>query len=152
MPMLTAFIFGTFFSLGLAVSGMVRPSKVIGFLDFAGKWDPTLAFVMGGALLIFAPAFLAAKRRQRPLVESKFDFPTRREVTPSLLAGAALFGIGWGVSGFCPGAAIAAMPALDLNVVGALLGMTAGVLGMRALRRSLESKANPEPVASAADF
>ena len=100
---------GTLFGLGLTVSGMVDPAKIIGFLDFAGEWDPTLGFVMGGALLVAIPAFCLILRRPHPLLADEFDLPTKKEVDSRLLAGSAIFGMGWGLAGFCPGPAVTAM-------------------------------------------
>jgi len=110
---LVALFTGTLFGVGLSVSGMVNPARILGFLDVAGDWDPTLAFVMVGALLVTVPAIPVILRQPRPLLAVKFDLPTRKTLDTRLLGGAALFGVGWGLSGFCPGPAVAAMvPAL----------------------------------------
>jgi uncharacterized membrane protein YedE/YeeE len=109
MRTLAALFAGALFGLGLAVSGMMNPAKVIGFLDITGAWDPTLAFVMGGALLVTIPAFRLILGRQRPLLADGFALPTKSAVDGRLLGGAALFGVGWGLSGFCPGPAVAAL-------------------------------------------
>ena len=109
MRILVALFAGVLFGLGLAISGMMNPAKVIGFLDVAGAWDPTLAFVMGGALLVTIPAFRLVLQRQRPILDGGFDLPQRNAVDARLLGGAALFGVGWGLSGFCPGPAVAAL-------------------------------------------
>lgn len=120
---------GTIFGLGLAVSGMTDPAKVIGFLDLFGDWDPTLAFVMGGALLVAFPAFWWADRRRRPVLADSFDLPTNRSLDPRLLGGSALFGAGWGLSGLCPGPAVASlvtgMPQVFAFVAAMLAGMAA---------------------------
>jgi hypothetical protein len=100
---------GLVFGLGLAVSGMMNPAKVIGFLDVAGDWDPTLAFVMVGALLVAVPAYRLVPRRGRPILEEKFSLPEKRTIDAPLLGGPALFGVGWGLVGFCSGRAIAAL-------------------------------------------
>ena len=113
MKRLAALLSGTLFGIGLSVSGMLNPAKVIGFLDVAGDWDPTLAFVMGGALLVTGPIMPVILRRSRPLLAARFDLPTKKTLDARLLGGAALFGVGWGLSGFCPGPAVAALvPAL----------------------------------------
>lgn len=110
MPrMFVALFAGTLFGLGLAVSGMINPAKIISFLDVAGNWDPTLAFVMGGALLVTIPAFRLILKRPRPVLADGFALPTRSSLDARLLGGAALFGIGWGLAGFCPGPAVAAL-------------------------------------------
>jgi uncharacterized membrane protein YedE/YeeE len=100
---------GIVFGAGLAVSGMTNPAKVLAFLDVAGRWDPTLAFVMGGAVSVSAVAFALARRRARPWLAEAFAVPTRRDIDPALLAGSALFGAGWGLVGLCPGPALASL-------------------------------------------
>lgn len=102
VPLLCGLIFGA----GLAVSGMVNPAKVLGFLDVTGQWDPSLLLVMAGGVGVFALGFLLVKRSGRPLMAAKFEIPTRRDIDPKLVIGAALFGIGWGLAGFCPGPAL----------------------------------------------
>ncbi len=101
---------GTVFGAGLVISGMTLPEKVRGFLDFTGAWDPTLAFVMGSAVLVHAVAYVLAKRRRAPLFAASFQLPTRRDIDGKLLLGAAIFGIGWGLGGYCPGPALASLP------------------------------------------
>lgn len=100
---------GALFGGGLALSSMTNPARVLGFLDLAGDWDPTLAFVMGGALLVTIPAFSAILRRSRPWLGAHFSLPTRKHIDWRLVGGAALFGLGWGLAGLCPGPAIAAL-------------------------------------------
>jgi uncharacterized protein len=118
---------GALFGLGLAVSGMVSPAKIIGFLDFVGDWDPTLAFVMGGALLVTIPAFRLILRRPRPVLADEFDLPTKKEVDSRLLAGSAIFGIGWGLAGFCPGPAVTALASGLAPVFAFVAAMVAGM-------------------------
>lgn len=147
---LAAFVCGGLFAAGLSLSGMVRPSKVIGFLDFTGHWDPTLAFVMSGALAVFVPCYRWALRRGRPVLVEAFDVPSRTDITWQLVVGAAVFGIGWAVSGFCPAAAIAALPALGVTAIAAALGMAVGLVGTRVARRAIAQTA---PIGDAsADF
>ena len=110
---IAAGIVGLIFALGLGVSGMTQPEKVKGFLDFAGQWDPDLAFVMGGAVLTYFTLFRLVLKRPRPVFTEKFSVPTRKDLTQPLVIGAALFGVGWGLSGYCPG------PALTSVVTGA---------------------------------
>jgi uncharacterized membrane protein YedE/YeeE len=100
---------GALFGGGLALSSMTNPARVLGFLDLAGKWDPTLAFVMGGALLVTIPAFPAILRRSRPWLGAHFSLPNRKHIDRRLVGGAVLFGLGWGIAGLCPGPAIAAL-------------------------------------------
>ncbi len=98
---------GILFGAGLAVSGMTNPAKVLAFLDVFGRWDPTLAFVMAGAVAVSAAGFAIARRRERAWLGSPFAIPTRRDLDARLLGGAALFGVGWGLVGLCPGPALA---------------------------------------------
>ncbi len=128
MPKMLVNLFaGALFGLGLTISGMVNPAKIIGFLDFAGDWDPTLAFVMGGALLVTIPAFHLILRRPRPILADNFDLPTKKEVDSRLLAGSAIFGIGWGLAGFCPGPAVTAMASGLAPVFVFVAAMVAGM-------------------------
>ena len=131
----SALLIGLLFGAGLAVSGMMNPAKVLGFLDVAGDWDPTLALVMAGALIVALPATLVARRRSRPLLAERFDMPTRRMIDVPLIAGSALFGLGWGLVGFCPGPAFAAL-ATGLWQPGLfVVAMLAGMLVFHVLRR-----------------
>lgn len=125
----TAFIAGVVFALGLAIAGMTDPLKVISFLDVTGAWDPSLAFVMGGAILVYAPAFRLVTRRSAPLLGRRFHLPTRRDIDLRLVGGATLFGIGWGLGGFCPGPAL--VGAMGLGT-GALVFTGSMLLGMAA--------------------
>jgi uncharacterized membrane protein YedE/YeeE len=127
LRMLVALFSGTLFGLGLAISGMVDPAKVIGFLDIAGDWDPTLAFVMGGALLVTIPAFSLILNRLRPVLTDDFELPTKKDVDTRLLGGAALFGVGWGLSGFCPGPAVTALASGLAPVFAFVAAMVAGM-------------------------
>jgi uncharacterized membrane protein YedE/YeeE len=106
---ISAFLSGLLFALGLGISGMTDPANVLGFLDIAGDWDFRLAFVMGGAVAVHAALRLLIHKRERPLFAEKFpSFPVQR-VDPKLLLGAALFGVGWGLGGYCPGPAITSL-------------------------------------------
>lgn len=106
---LPGLVVGLIFGAGLALSDMVNPARVQAFLDVAGAWDPTLAFVMGAAILPSAIAYLIRRRMDRPLLEGRFSIPESRTLDRPLLLGAALFGIGWGLVGFCPGPALAGL-------------------------------------------
>lgn len=125
----TAFVAGLLFGLGLTISGMINPAKVLGFLDIAGDWDPSLAFVMLGALVIAAPGYLLAKRLRAPLCAASFAAPAKTQVDRRLIAGALLFGVGWGLVGYCPGPALASLGFGNtrtlLFVIAMLIGMTA---------------------------
>ncbi|NQV98108.1 MAG: YeeE/YedE family protein [Rhodospirillales bacterium] len=106
---ISALLSGLVFGAGLTVSRMIDPSKVIGFLDVAGNWDPTLAVVMAGALMVTLPAFALAKRRVKTLIGHPLTLPAPGQIDTPLIAGAILFGIGWGLGGFCPGPGLAAL-------------------------------------------
>ena len=118
---------GLVFGLGLAVSGMMNPARVIGVLDVAGDWDPTLAFVMGGALLVAAPAYRLIPKRERPVLEEEFSLPRKEAVDAPLVGGSVLFGVGWGLVGFCPGPAIAALGTGLVPVFAFVAAMLAGM-------------------------
>lgn len=107
--LLPGIIVGLLFGAGLALSDMINPARVLAFLDIAGNWDPTLAYVMGGALVPSAIGFSLSRKMQRPLMEREFRIPQNRVVEPQLLAGAAIFGIGWGLVGLCPGPAFTSL-------------------------------------------
>lgn len=126
MRLLSHFLLGALFAVGLGVSGMTQPAKVIGFLDLFGAWDPTLAFVMGSAVLVNFIGFRLVLGRPHPLFAGRFDLPTRTRIDTPLVAGAAIFGIGWGLGGFCPGPAIAALASGSLDVALFVAAMFAG--------------------------
>lgn len=104
-----SFFIGTVFGVGLTVSEMINPAKVIGFLDFAGDWDPTLGVVMATALAVSTLGFAMVRRRREPYLGGAFQIPSRQDVDTRLICGAVVFGVGWGIAGFCPGPAIAAL-------------------------------------------
>jgi uncharacterized membrane protein YedE/YeeE len=106
MRMIASLVCGLVFGAGLLISGMVQPTKVLGFLDIFGAWDPSLAIVMTAALAVSTPGFMLAKGRSRPLLATKSFWPTKREIDRPLVVGAALFGLGWGLVGLCPGPAL----------------------------------------------
>lgn len=122
---------GTLFGAGLALGGMTDPARVRGFLDIFGDWDPTLAFVMGGAVIVMAIAWRFVPQMAGPLLVERFHLPTRSDLTPRLIGGAALFGIGWGVAGLCPGPGIAA---LVIEPAAAAIFVLAMLAGMGAVR------------------
>lgn len=123
---LLGYVAGLLFGLGLAISGMTDPARVLGFLDIAGAWDPTLMFVLGGAIVTTFIGYRLVFRRSSPLVGSVFQLPTKQELDGKLLGGAALFGIGWGLSGYCPGPAIASIGGLSLPLLAMLATMVLG--------------------------
>lgn len=124
MQQVSAFIVGLLFAIGLGISGMTQPEKVIGFLDFFGRWDPSLLFVMGSAVPMYF-IFFRAVRGYAPILTTRFDLPTRRQIDWRLLSGSTLFGIGWALAGFCPGPAIVSVGSASSGAfvfVGAMIG------------------------------
>ena len=107
MKLVYAWLTGLVFGLGIAISGMMNPAKVLNFFDIAGTWDPSLAFVMGGAVTVTFIGYRLVWRRPAPLFERAFQLPTARQIDLRLVGGSALFGIGWGIAGYCPGPALA---------------------------------------------
>lgn len=126
-----AFVAGSIFGLGLTVSRMIDPAKVLGFLDIAGAWDPSLALVMAGALAVMAIAFRIVTGRSAPIVGQAFQIPTRRDVDSRLVTGAVMFGVGWGLVGFCPGPAISGLALGRYEVIVFVLAMLAGMAAQR---------------------
>ncbi len=124
---IVALVVGLLFGAGLALSGMTQPQKVLGFLDLAGRWDPSLAFVMGAALLVAVPGFALVTRRRAPFFESRFYLPTRQDIDPRLVGGGVLFGIGWGIAGYCPGPALASLVSALPQVAAFCVAMLAGM-------------------------
>lgn len=133
LPILIALLAGALFGAGLAVSGMADPLRVRGFLDLFGAWDPTLAFVMAGALIPMAIAWQLQKRMQKPLSVEHFSLPTNRDLDPRLIGGSALFGIGWGVAGLCPGPAIADLSIAPVPAAVFVMAMLGGMILHRLL-------------------
>ena len=124
MKPLAALLAGLIFGAGLTIGGMTDPARVRGFLDLFGDWDPTLAFVMGAALVVMAIAWRVVPGMARPVLEDNFHIPTSSELTPKLIGGAVLFGVGWGIAGLCPGpgfAVLAIAPKQALIFCGSLL-------------------------------
>ncbi|ADZ72679.1 YeeE/YedE family protein [Polymorphum gilvum] len=128
---LTAFVIGLVFGTGIMVSGMANPAKVLNFFDFAGTWDPSLAFVMGGALVVTAIGYRLAFRMPHPLLSNRFAIPTRKDIDVRLLSGAGIFGIGWGLSGFCPGGLVPALGLGRSEPAVFFVALIAGILAVR---------------------
>ena len=136
MAVLTALLAGLLFGFGLMVSGMANPAKVLGFLDLAGRWDPSLAFVMAGAIAVGSLAFFFARRTRRSLLGLPMQLPASTTITPRLVLGSAAFGIGWGLAGFCPGPALVALGAGYPKAVGFVAAMVAGMAVFELLERA----------------
>ncbi len=124
---------GLLFGIGLVISGMFNPAKVLNFLDLFGTWDPSLGFVMGGAVAVAFVGYRLVLKRNRPLMDSAFHLPTRGELDRRLFAGAAVFGIGWGLGGLCPGPAITALGLTAPGVLAFLPAMFAGLMLARSI-------------------
>ncbi|AZI38223.1 YeeE/YedE family protein [Caenibius tardaugens NBRC 16725] len=131
MRAVLALLTGILFGAGLAVSGMTNPVRVRGFLDVGGRWDPTLVFVMAAAVAVMMLAWRMQRRLLRPLLAEKFVLPTRKDIDLRLVAGAALFGVGWGIAGICPGPAFAMLALLPADATIFLVGLFAGMAVFR---------------------
>jgi len=151
MAVLVQFIIGLIFGLGLVLSGMSDPAKVLNFLDFAairtGSWDPSLAFVMAGAIAVTFAGYKLALKRTQPILGEKFYLPTREDIDARVIAGPAIFGIGWGLSGFCPGPAITA---LGFGTKAAVIFVIAMLAGMW-LARFIASRPSMSGIVTPAD-
>jgi len=135
MPTLFAFIAGLVFGLGLLLSGMTDPGKVLGFLDIAGAWDPSLAFVMGGAIGASVLAFAVARRRSRTLLGGALQWPTATQIDRRLVLGSLTFGVGWGLAGFYPGPALVSLAAGEAKALVFTVAMVAGMAVFEAFER-----------------
>ncbi|CTQ63096.1 DUF6691 family protein [Roseibium album] len=142
MRLLSAFAIGLVFGCGILISGMGNPAKVMNFFDVAGTWDPSLAFVMGGALLVTAIGYRLVFKMDRPAFSSTFSLPTKQDLDVKLIGGSAIFGIGWGMTGFCPGGLV---PVLGLGLGEPLLTGAAIVAGMLAARLATRMTIKEQP-------
>jgi hypothetical protein len=133
MRLLSAYLIGLGFGLGISISGMGNPAKVVNFFDIAGTWDPSLAFVMGGAVLITWAGYALTLRRRAPVLAPRFALPTNRKLDARLIGGSAIFGAGWGISGFCPGGSLPIMGALDADVFIFTAALLIGIFSARML-------------------
>ena len=134
MQFLVAFAIGLIFGIGIILGGMANPAKVLNFFDIAGTWDPSLAFVMGGALVTTAIGYRFVLKRPAPLLSDMFHIPTLRSLDLRLVAGSATFGIGWGLAGFCPGGVLPAIGTLNPSVLIFAAAMIGGILIARAIQ------------------
>lgn len=141
MPMVAALIIGLIFGCGILVSGMSNPAKVVNFFDVAGAWDPSLAFVMGGGLLVNLVGYRLAFRRQAPLLMSAFSLPSLTRLDAALIGGSAVFGIGWGLSGVCPGGLVPVLGTGRSEPLLFLAGLLAGIMVARQARTLLAARA-----------
>lgn len=143
MLIVTSLLAGLIFGLGLIVSGMFNPAKVLGFLDLAGAWDPSLALVMGGAIAVGAGAFAIATRRQKSLLGLDMKMPKHEHIDKRLIGGNLLFGIGWGIAGVCPGPGLVGLGTGETKAVAFVLAMLAGMAIFELLQRHAAKRANP---------
>lgn len=150
MKLVVGLVAGMAFGAGLALSDMVNPARVLNFLDVAGAWDPTLIFVMAGGLAVAGAGFALARRRPGPLFDARFHLPTARRVDRALLGGAALFGVGWGMAGICPGPALAGIVTLEPKLGLFLATLALGLLAGQAARARLRRAADPGPTTAPA--
>jgi uncharacterized membrane protein YedE/YeeE len=148
---LLALAAGFLFAVGLAVAGMTQPGKVVGFLDFSGNWDPSLMFVMGAGVVVYLPAYQLITKRKAPLFGGGFSLPSRRDIDAPLVLGAALFGFGWGLGGFCPGPALTSVGALAPSALVFSAAMLLGFglkRGFDALRTRKRKRRSAQPEVS----
>lgn len=142
MHIAAAFLIGLIFGIGILVSGMASPAKVLNFFDVAGSWDPSLMFVMGGAVIVTFIGYRLVLQRRAPVLDTAFRLPAARHVDLRLVAGSAIFGLGWGIAGFCPGAALPALGTARPDVMIFVAGLVAGLVVTR-LAIGLASKPVP---------
>ena len=126
MSKIISLVSGIIFGIGLVISEMINPEKVLGFLDLFGNWDPSLAFVMIGALIVSSPMFHLIKRKEKPLFAENFNYTNNKEINNKLIIGSVLFGAGWGLGGLCPGPAISSIALLNINSISFVVAMFFG--------------------------
>lgn len=143
MQKILIYIAGAMFGVGVSLGGMANPAKVQNFFDFFGIWDPSLALVMGGALLIAAPGYYLVFKRGKPLYANSFSVPTNRTIDAKLVLGSAVFGIGWGIAGFCPGASIPVTATLNPDVLIFTGAMLAGIFSAKGMMKLSAARRDP---------
>ena len=141
MRLLVIYAIGLIFGIGISISGMANPAKVLNFFDVAGAWDPSLAFVMGGALIVTFIGYRIVLQRPAPLMSASFQLPTRTDLDRNLLGGSAVFGIGWGIAGFCPGGALPALGTGRSEVLIFVAALLVGILIARLMQTTLTRRA-----------
>ena len=133
MRYVSSYLIGLIFGIGILISGMANPAKVLNFFDVAGNWDPSLILVMGGALAVTFIGYRIVLRRPAPIIDATFHLPDNPRIDARLLGGAAVFGVGWGIAGFCPGAAIPALGTGRFEVIVFVAALVAGIFAAKAL-------------------
>jgi uncharacterized membrane protein YedE/YeeE len=141
MHLIFVYLIGVIFGTGIVLSGMANPAKVINFFDVAGSWDPSLAFVMGGALVVTFVGYRIVFGRARPIFEGRFVLPTARNLDARLIGGSAVFGVGWGIAGFCPGGALPALGTGRTEVILFVIAMLGGIFAAKFLQNLSRPKA-----------
>jgi uncharacterized membrane protein YedE/YeeE len=139
----TSFLSGLVFGTGLIVSGMANPAKILGFLDLFGRWDPSLALVMAGAVAVGVGAFFVAGRRTRSLLGAQMQLPTARRIDARLVGGGLVFGIGWGIAGFCPGPGLVALGMGEAKAVVFVAAMLVGMIAFEWIERRRQNEIPP---------
>lgn len=144
MKMIAAYVIGLVFGLGISMSGMANPAKVVNFFDVAGTWDPSLGLVMAGAVIVAFFGYRIVLTRPAPMLEPAFQIPTNRKLDQRLIGGLALFGVGWGISGFCPGGALPALGTGNLDVILFVASLIAGILTATLLMKFTVKRTQPK--------
>lgn len=135
---LSSLVVGFIFAVGLGVSGMTQPQKVVGFLDVFGAWDPSLMFVMIGAISVHFVTYKFIRRRPSPLLSADWKVPTKKEITPALVIGSLMFGVGWGLGGYCPGPAVTSLASFETRPLIFVISMLAGMFVFMLVDRKLK--------------
>lgn len=135
---IAALVVGFIFALGLGLSGMTQPQKVIGFLDLFGQWDPSLIFVMIGAIIVHFITYKLIRKRRLPVFSTQWHVPTKNEITPALMMGAFIFGVGWALGGFCPGPAITSVASFQVTPIVFVVSMLVGMFIFKLVDKKLK--------------
>ena len=141
MRILTSYVIGLVFGIGISISGMANPAKVLNFFDVSGPWDPSLAFVMGGALIVTFIGYRYVLKRPAPMLSTSFQLPTRSDLDLRLIGGSAVFGIGWGMAGFCPGGALPALGTGQSDVFIFVAALLAGIAAAKFMQTAFAKRA-----------
>ena len=141
MRLVSTYLIGLIFGVGISISGMANPAKVLNFFDIAGTWDPSLVFVMGGAVVVAFFGYRIVLRRPAPVLDAKFHLPDNPRIDARLLGGSALFGIGWGIAGFCPGGALPALGTGQIDVLVFVAALIAGIFAAKGLMALTHARA-----------
>ncbi|GAA5079609.1 YeeE/YedE thiosulfate transporter family protein [Roseibacterium beibuensis] len=149
LRILSIYLIGLVFGIGIVISGMANPAKVLNFFDFFGIWDPSLIFVMGGAVTVAFVGYRLVLPRPRPLFEGRFQLPTATRLDAKLIGGSALFGIGWGIAGFCPGGALPALGTGRIEVILFTAALLAGIFAARGIQARLRTRTTPTATSGA---